>query len=145
MAINRPCSNTSCLAPGATAPPLGVGRDCSHHHLRKGAPLMDNEKCIGYLALEMANTMWPSGRYRAALPQPGALAFRFGFSPHSLGSRTATKQRRRRTAWNDLSKIPTRYGKNVRVLYSRISMSSLSIERRFNHRRAASQTTPPLR
>ncbi len=29
-------------------------------------------KYIGYLALEIANTMWPSGLCRAAVPQPGA-------------------------------------------------------------------------
>jgi hypothetical protein len=29
---------------------------------------MDSEKYIGYLALEIANTMWPSGLCRAAVP-----------------------------------------------------------------------------
>ena len=33
---------------------------------------MSSEKYIGYLALEIANTMWPSGLCRAAVPQPGA-------------------------------------------------------------------------
>jgi hypothetical protein len=29
---------------------------------------MSGEKYIGYLALEIANTMWPSGLCRAAVP-----------------------------------------------------------------------------
>jgi len=29
---------------------------------------LDSEKYIGYLALEIANTMWPSGLCRAAVP-----------------------------------------------------------------------------
>ena len=33
---------------------------------------MSNEKYIGYLESQIANTMWPSGLCRAAVPQPGA-------------------------------------------------------------------------
>jgi hypothetical protein len=33
---------------------------------------MDSIKYIGYLALEIADTMWPSGLCRAAVPQPSA-------------------------------------------------------------------------
>ena len=46
--------------------PFGVGFGCLPQSLRKGTPSMDSKKYIGYVAFDIADTMWPSRLCRVA-------------------------------------------------------------------------------